>query len=67
MTFSDAKEIRMPFGKFKGTSLNKIAETDDGLLYLDWLRGEKIYDRRLRSAVEAYLDDPAIKAELAKL
>lgn len=67
MTFSDAKEIRMPFGKFKGESFDKIAETDDGLLYLDWLRGEKIHDRRLRSAVEAYLDDPAIKAELAKL
>ena len=30
----------MPVGKYKGKTLDEIAESDEGLLYLDWIRGE---------------------------
>ena len=66
MTFKEAHNFRMPFGKHKGRKLDEIAADDAGLKYLDWLVGE-IQDGNVKNALEAYLGDPTIKAELKNL
>jgi uncharacterized protein (DUF3820 family) len=67
----------LPFGKYSGKTIDKIAETDEGLRWLDWLRGEIETGRlhagneqmqtEIRKALRDYLDDPAIAGDLAKL
>lgn len=67
MTFKEAAEFKLPFGKHKGSSLDKVATDDDGLRYLAWLRGvreEEGQSYPLDRALSAYLDDPAIKKDL---
>ena len=74
MTFKNAAAFIMPFGKHRGKTLDAIASTDDGLQYLDWLRGEReskgqppfVKASALNEALAAYLDDPAIRRELDK-
>lgn len=71
MTYQEAAAYRMPLGKHAGKMLDDIAATDAGLLYLDWLRGERDKGGGIRSrldeALASYLDDKTIAAELAKL
>jgi len=74
MTFDEAKNFRMPLGKHgpkagqPGRTLDAIAGDNDGLRYLDWLRGEREGQRsKLDDALRAYLDDPAIEKELDEL
>lgn len=68
MTFKDAAAFKMPFGKHKGCCLDAIASDDDGLKYLDWLRGERGSTRSdIDQALAAYLDDPSIKKDLENL
>lgn len=58
----------MPFGKYEGTTLDKIAQEDLG--YLDWLRGEREGNDTVSGidlALAAYLDDPTIQRELEEL
>lgn len=63
MTFEEARTFRMPFGKYKGSTLDEVASTDEGLRYLDWLVGRDLYpETRLR--IEAYLADPTIRRAL---
>lgn len=64
-TYAKAAAFVMPFGKYKGLSLDKIAETDEGLRDLDWMRGEA-YAPHIREVIGAYLDDPTIASELKK-
>lgn len=67
MTFDQAKDFKMPFGKHKGKTFDAIAHEDRGLLYLDWLRGQRVGKNWPEdSALAAYLGDPTIKAELEK-
>lgn len=63
MTFTEAKTVIVPFGKYVGTEIDKIAYTDEGLLYLDWLHGVATYGR-LKEALGVYFSDPSIKREL---
>ncbi len=72
--FATARDWIMPFGKYRGRTLDAIASNDDGLLYLDWLRGQKDAERQSSPAsrethrmLVAYLDDPTIAGDLAKL
>ena len=66
MTYKEAAAFMMPFGKYKGETLDGIALSDNGLGYLDWLRGEREGKRYpLDEALAAYLDDPAIKGQLS--
>jgi uncharacterized protein (DUF3820 family) len=65
-TYTQAAAFVMPFGKYKGLSLDKIAETDEGLRYLDWMRGDA-YAPHIREIIGAYLDDPTIANEVARL
>jgi hypothetical protein len=63
--YRKAAAFVMPFGKFKGQNLDKIAETDEGLRYLDWLRGDA-YAPHIREVCNDYLSDPTIARELEK-
>jgi hypothetical protein len=39
MKFDEAKGFRLPFGNYRGQTLDEVAATDEGLRYLDWLVG----------------------------
>ncbi len=56
----------MPFGKYKGRTLDVIAQTDDGLRYLDWLLGE-IDPGTVKSALESYLGSAEMQAEIQRI
>jgi len=65
--FKAAKRHVISFGQYRGKTLDEIAESDDGLRYLDWLRGQSFVGSVTAAWLRVYLDDPSIKAELAKL
>lgn len=52
---------KLTFGKHKGEPLDEVP-----LAYLDWCLGQGWLFPDARSAIEAYLSDPAIAAELKK-
>lgn len=60
LTFREAADTAISFGKHKGRTLDQIGETDEGLLYLDWLRGQKGPTGFMAQVLKAYLDDPSI-------
>lgn len=67
MTFNEAKHYEMPFGKYKGQTLDDIAQEGRGLRYLDWLRGVRSEEGKntdVDKALAAYLGDPSIQKEL---
>lgn len=67
MLFDEAKRQIVFFGKYTGKTIDKIAETDEGLKYLDWIVGQDwLYDGT-REAIKVYLADDTIKSELEKL
>jgi uncharacterized protein (DUF3820 family) len=66
MTFAEAKNTIVPFGKEQGRTLDQVAMTDAGLRYLDWLSGQNLYGR-FKEAIEAYLTDPSIARELEQI
>lgn len=68
-TFKAAQEFVMPFGKYRGKTLDAVAASDDGLRYMDWLAGEMESmtppaDGPAYMHMAAYLRDPAIMREL---
>ncbi len=67
MEFKEAAAYVIPFGKYIGKSLDAIAETDEGLKYLDYMSGQKITSARCREAFDVYLSDPSIQKELGNL
>jgi uncharacterized protein (DUF3820 family) len=67
MTFEQVQVFVLPLGKYKGQELDKVAETDEGLLYLDWLCGQDWVHGGLKLALEVYLGDPGIKKDLDDL
>lgn len=67
MTFAEASAFVLVFGKHRGQSIDTVAMTDDGLRYLDWLRGTANHHSLPYKAVCVYLDDPTIANDLAKL
>lgn len=70
MTFEAASAFVLTFGIHKGRKLNDIAIDDRGLTYLDWLLGEQkgpTHNPQLKAALEAYLTEPSIAADLEKL
>ena len=64
MTRQEASGATFPFGKYKGQSVDQIASSDKGLSYLDWIVGQDWFNGRIREAVEAYLDGPAMGREV---
>lgn len=67
MKFETAQKTKIGFGKYKGWTLDEIAESDEGLQYLDWLIGQDFVRPPLLWALTAYLNDPAIKTEFDRL
>lgn len=76
MTFDEAKRFQIQFGKHTDygrtpKTMDEIAKSDEGLKWLDWLRGEREEGvskgkrvTALDEALRTYLDDPAIRKEL---
>ena len=62
--FKQAQQWILQFGKYKGLAIDKIAETDEGLKYLDWLNDQTWLQDPLKSHLVNYLSDPTIKKEL---
>lgn len=54
----DTGDYVMPFGKYRGKTLDEIGDDDEGVRYLDWLRGERGDDDNVGAAIGRYLDDP---------
>ena len=68
MEFREAQQVTVPFGKYKGRTIDDAASTDQGLLYLDWLRGERSSeDSEFDAALSTFLDDASIARELDSL
>ena len=68
MTFKEAQEYRIPFGKYQGEALDDIASTEDGLKYLEFIRTElQIKSAASRDVIETYLSDPTIRSELERI
>lgn len=67
MNYEEAKEYQLLFGKYAGKTLDKIAKSDDGLKYLDWLTGQYWVKREAQVALNAYLSNPSIAKDLKEL
>jgi hypothetical protein len=65
--FKDAAAYVLPFGMFKGQTVDQVGTSDRGLAWLDWARGALRLDYHTRNAVCSYLDDPTIAKDLAEL
>lgn len=67
MKFSEAKEVVLSFGKYRGKTIDDVAATDDGLRYLDWLAGQDWVNGRTEEALAEYLGNDAVKRDLETL
>jgi hypothetical protein len=72
LPFKHAQVFVIHFGKYKGKTIDDIARTDDGLLYLDWLCGELGHTTDpikavLRTHLHNYLRDPTINRDLCAI
>ena len=63
MRFEDAQEFDMPFGKYKGLSIDQVSMTNEGVLYLDWLIGEDLYGT-FQDALESFMEDPMVQRDV---
>lgn len=61
---SDLGRTVVPFGKYKGRTLDSIASDNEGLRYLDWVRGQDWLRDQLKEAIDEYLDDPVNARDL---
>lgn len=59
-----AQKYVLKFGTHRDKPIDVAAETDDGLLYLDWLNGQPWVKEPLKTHLRNYLTDPTIKKEL---
>lgn len=50
------------FGKFAGKTINEIAMTDEGLVWLDWAAGK--VQPPARDKIREFVADPTIQAEI---
>ena len=66
MDFRTAASFTLYFGKYTGKTLDQIAESDEGLLYLDWLLAEGWLGEVPKMHVKAYLGDLAIAKDLTR-
>lgn len=70
MQFDDAKNYVLKFGRYAGKTIDQAAESDRGLSWLDWMRGQMERGKGQRQypetylAICAYLDDETINREL---
>lgn len=78
MTYTEAAQFRMLFGKYQGRALDEIATKDQGLSYLGWMRDKLSYENKVLKTLSAnmretlamldvYLSDAVIAKDLAGL
>jgi hypothetical protein len=67
ISFTTAATATIPFGPFKDSTIDEIAKTDNGLLYLDRVRAKISFSSYFNICLEAYLDNPVIQKELSDL
>lgn len=67
ISFEQASAHAMPFGKFRGQTIDTIASSDAGLKYLDWLSGRDWIHVDLRQVLTVYLSRPSIQRDLQAL
>lgn len=66
--FEVAKDFIVPWGKYAGQTLDKIAHTDEGLRYIaEFLASDDIRDIKVRKAAQAYINEPTIWKEYEAL
>lgn len=64
---SGTRDFRVPFGKYKGMTLDEISGDNEGLKYLDWLVDQDFVEEKfptLKEKIEAFLADPMIARDL---
>ena len=66
MSFAEASGTIVTFGEYEGLTIDQIAQSDRGLLWLDRI-AEKIRTPRLAEAIRTYLHDPSIARDLDSL
>jgi uncharacterized protein (DUF3820 family) len=64
MKFEQARQFRMPFGKYSGKSLKEIVGYEDGVQYLDFIREKEYVTNMLRTAIDLVLTMPEIQREI---
>ena len=75
MEFSEAEKAVFPMrSQYFPRTIGEVAETDEGLLHLDWLQGQPWFKETTSNwgghffrAVNRYLEEPAIAQELDRL
>jgi hypothetical protein len=65
--FRHAREHTLPFGKFQGQTLDDVASSDEGLRYLDWIRGQPDLPPVLNEALNSYFAYPPVARDLEDL
>jgi hypothetical protein len=72
--FAEASAYLFEFGRYIGMTMDDIAKTNRGLLWLDWLRSaletkpqQTQLDRITLKHLRVYLDDPTIEKDLREL
>lgn len=70
ITYVQAASYILSFGKYKGLSIDTIAQADEGLQYLDYMRGqleEASSNRQELPYIVAYLSDDTIRADVEEM
>ncbi len=66
MNVRQAGSVIIPFGKYRGRSIDSVASTDEGMRYLVWLV-DRAGPGRFAVALKAYMADPAVKREVDRI
>lgn len=67
MTFQEASRVVLPYPKYKGKTIDEVAQSNEGLLYLDWLAAQPWLFADIKKALDAYLGDEAVARDLSTI
>lgn len=56
-------DFRLTFGRYNGQTLDEIAQSDEGLKWLDWMVGIA-YSSDLKLALKIYLSQPDLQRRI---
>ena len=61
------EDFILPHGDYRGQKIAAVAVSDEGLLYLEWLAQQEHVEALTKLALETFLGDWSVRAELQKL
>ena len=61
LTFHAAGNCKVMFTQYRGQTVDDIASTDRGLIFLDGLRDNESLDEGLKRCLDVYFQDPIIQ------